>query len=566
MLILRRGVPRWFAGWRSRRCSSTPTGSNAGGRSCPTCCSRRCWWPGSCCCCRGPGPEVLIIGGGRRSARPPGPPGGRASSRRAHLRRGGRPGLAQELLHGALMTACFALPVVGYMRLLRGDHALRVRAVRHGQRLLYGRTAHAADCAALEIPDVEQPLCPSAPVSARLGVDGLVNDEAAPRVLYRPGDVYLGEVIDTNPWRRRSPPPCSAAADARGGRHRPRLGEALRADQERPAGRHADLALAVPVRLPDLSARRHPARPDSAGRVFALAGGGGHARVPGRPTSRCGTTSCTAGTRRGRCSCSGCWPGSAASSPSGGAASPRLACLLITGCAVAVLLGADLYEFSWRYQLPALVTLPVAGAIGATALARVVRARRQRASRGRGAGSPGAAVPALHRGTGRAHYARRPPARVNRDGEAGGASGDAVNAARLRRGVRGHWMRLRRDQIGGATAPAAPSPSWRIVTRAGHPGRRGGFHLVEESATRWAAHLVVPAGWLAARGVGRAEAAAPAGARAGDRAAGPRAGPARVPAQLARGKQPGRVLLPGHGLHPGAPDWRPRSRPCARPG
>ena len=29
-----------------------------------------------------------------------------------------------------------------------------------------------------------------------------------------------------------------------------------------------------------------------------------------------------------------------------------LACLLITGTAVAVLLGADLYEFSWRYQLP----------------------------------------------------------------------------------------------------------------------------------------------------------------------------------------------------------------------
>jgi len=56
---------------------------------------------------------------------------------------------------------------------------------------------------------------------------------------------------------------------------------------------------------------------------------------------------------------------------------PALACLLITGCAVVVLLGADLYEFSWRYQLPALVTLPVAGAFGVTALVRAVRARRQ---------------------------------------------------------------------------------------------------------------------------------------------------------------------------------------------
>jgi hypothetical protein len=55
-----------------------------------------------------------------------------------------------------------------------------------------------------------------------------------------------------------------------------------------------------------------------------------------------------------------------------------LACLLITGSAVAVLLGADLYEFSWRYQLPALVTLPIAGALGATAIARQVRSRRAR--------------------------------------------------------------------------------------------------------------------------------------------------------------------------------------------
>jgi hypothetical protein len=57
---------------------------------------------------------------------------------------------------------------------------------------------------------------------------------------------------------------------------------------------------------------------------------------------------------------------------------PVLACLLVTGCAVAVLLGADLYEFSWRYQLAALVTLPVAGALGVVAVTQYVRARRTR--------------------------------------------------------------------------------------------------------------------------------------------------------------------------------------------
>ncbi|HEX5303019.1 MAG TPA: hypothetical protein VFW50_39100, partial [Streptosporangiaceae bacterium] len=53
-----------------------------------------------------------------------------------------------------------------------------------------------------------------------------------------------------------------------------------------------------------------------------------------------------------------------------------LACLLVTGSAVAVLLGADLYEFSWRYQLPALITLPVAAVLGVTAVTRHIQARR----------------------------------------------------------------------------------------------------------------------------------------------------------------------------------------------
>jgi hypothetical protein len=65
-------------------------------------------------------------------------------------------------------------------------------------------------------------------------------------------------------------------------------------------------------------------------------------------------------------------PGDRGSEQSRGLA---LACLLITGSGVAVLLGADLYEFSWRYQLPALITLPIAGALGATAVVRYVRAR-----------------------------------------------------------------------------------------------------------------------------------------------------------------------------------------------
>jgi 4-amino-4-deoxy-L-arabinose transferase-like glycosyltransferase len=46
----------------------------------------------------------------------------------------------------------------------------------------------------------------------------------------------------------------------------------------------------------------------------------------------------------------------------------RLACLLWTTSGVGLLLIADLFEFSWRYQLPALVFLPAGGVLGLRAL------------------------------------------------------------------------------------------------------------------------------------------------------------------------------------------------------
>jgi hypothetical protein len=48
-----------------------------------------------------------------------------------------------------------------------------------------------------------------------------------------------------------------------------------------------------------------------------------------------------------------------------------LACLLFFGSGLFVLLVSDLFQFSWRYQLPALVTLAPAGALGLSALLRV---------------------------------------------------------------------------------------------------------------------------------------------------------------------------------------------------
>ena len=52
----------------------------------------------------------------------------------------------------------------------------------------------------------------------------------------------------------------------------------------------------------------------------------------------------------------------------------------MTLAAAVLLVGSDAFEFSWRYQLPAVVLLPLAGALGVTALVRGRRSRSAAAS------------------------------------------------------------------------------------------------------------------------------------------------------------------------------------------
>ena len=47
----------------------------------------------------------------------------------------------------------------------------------------------------------------------------------------------------------------------------------------------------------------------------------------------------------------------------------RIAAVAGFGSAAILLVSSDAFEFSWRYQLPAVTMLPLAGALGLTALA-----------------------------------------------------------------------------------------------------------------------------------------------------------------------------------------------------
>jgi hypothetical protein len=51
-------------------------------------------------------------------------------------------------------------------------------------------------------------------------------------------------------------------------------------------------------------------------------------------------------------------------------------CFFILGSGMAVLLLSDLFEFSWRYQQPSVVTLPPAGALGLSLIIGYIKARR----------------------------------------------------------------------------------------------------------------------------------------------------------------------------------------------
>ena len=53
-----------------------------------------------------------------------------------------------------------------------------------------------------------------------------------------------------------------------------------------------------------------------------------------------------------------------------------LACLLFCASGVSLILISDLFVFSWRYQLPALVTLVPAGALGISAIIGSIRTQR----------------------------------------------------------------------------------------------------------------------------------------------------------------------------------------------
>jgi hypothetical protein len=287
------------------------------------------------------------------------------------------PGARRKFTGAALVCVAFVVPVLGYMtasEVITGHFWLS----RYGTAALYGRAAGAADCATLHVPASQRAMCPTAAQKAALGRDGLEHSEQSPVRHYYvtlPPEQAAAEisaftraVITQQPLRVLSAIGTDALklfAVTRNG-----------SPGDPPISRW-QFQLTFPTYSP------HATHLQEVAAVSEFGGGGpavatGLARflrayqrhggyTPG-PLYAVAALAALAGSltpllRR-------------ATGPAAGATREQaLAALLFLTTAVAVLLVSDVFEFSWRYQLPALVTLPPAGALGIAALAGSYRAR-----------------------------------------------------------------------------------------------------------------------------------------------------------------------------------------------
>jgi hypothetical protein len=284
---------------------------------------------------------------------------------------GGRRG---AIAKAAAMCAAFALPILVYCTasyLVAGDFFLS----HTGVTSLYGRTAAAADCATIKLPAAERGMCPTKAQQAR-GPDWLEYGNGSPiRPYYQ--DLPRGEadsLISNFSHRVLAQQPQRVLA-------------AYARDVVKP------FALTRNTRPGDTSISRWqfqtkytyypPWSSEAAVKATTARFGGGPPAVwrpvaaflrsyqlhggytPGPVLAVCVLASlaaCASLLRRRL---------EPATRQAG------LACLAVFASAAFVLLVSDVFEFSWRYQLPALVTLVPAGALGISVISRSIGARRR---------------------------------------------------------------------------------------------------------------------------------------------------------------------------------------------
>jgi hypothetical protein len=285
-----------------------------------------------------------------------------------------------------LAGACFLLPVCGYVVGTFGMTG-QARLATNGPGPEYGRAAAAADCGTLKVPADERAVCPSPARTLALGgVDGLLNNPASPGLTVPvPAGTSRERLLASFSLAvLRQQPLRVAAAIARDS---VRLFALTRdgSPEITPISRW-QFQTFYPTYLPryTMATFTQLTRDSDSGdprvstpvatvlRDYQLHGG----YTPG-PLYALALAAGLAGSLSGliRRRSAKDRPRNAQSRE------PAVACLLVTLSAVILLISSDAFEFSWRYQLPAVILLPLAGALGVSAC--LTAARTASAGKGR---------------------------------------------------------------------------------------------------------------------------------------------------------------------------------------
>jgi hypothetical protein len=277
-------------------------------------------------------------------------------------------GWRQRAGRAALAAGCFVLPVLGYLTgtfLVSGHFVMS----GNGPSPQYGRAAAAADCGTLKMPADERALCPSPAQTLALGgIDGLLHNPRSPgHTVPVPPGLTRDEFLDRFALATFRQQPLRVAASV--ARDWVRLFAPVRDGdpQVTPISRwqFQDFYPTYPRRYSMAFFTRLAHAHGSDGDLVAVQPaasflrayqlGGGYTPGPLYAVFLvAGVAGAVAGRRRTELA---------------------VPCLLVTLAAVVLLVSSDAFEFSWRYQLPAVIMLPLAGALGVTAL---ITGRRSR--------------------------------------------------------------------------------------------------------------------------------------------------------------------------------------------